>query len=96
MITDGTGSVVRGLNAHEGSFIGNTLFNAGVAPSIYIGGYSGSANIVTGNVFRGGSTHVMLESSSLYNKVYGNVAYNQLSISVTDSGTSNLVGSVGN
>lgn len=96
MISDGTGSVVYGSNAHEGTFIGNTLFNAGIAPSLYIGGYSGSANIVTGNVFRGGSTHVLLESSSIYNKVYGNVVYNALNISVTDSGSNNLVGSVGN
>lgn len=95
-ITDNTGSVIYGSNAHEGTISGNTLFNAGTAPSIYVGGYSGSANIITGNIFRGGSTHVLLESSSIYNKVYGNVAYNQLSISVTDSGTSNLVGSVGN
>ena len=96
MISDGTGSVVYGSNAHEGTFTGNTLFNAGVSPSIYIGGYSGSANIVTGNVFRGGSTHVLLESSSIYNKVYGNIAYDALNISVTNAGSSNLVGSVGN
>lgn len=96
MISDGTGSVVYGSNAHEGTFTGNTLFNAGVSPSIYIGGYSGSANIVTGNVFRGGSTHVLLESSSIYNKVYGNIAYDALNISVTNAGSNNLVGSVGN
>jgi hypothetical protein len=96
MISDGTGSVVYGSNAYEGTFTGNTLFNAGSAPSIYIGGYSGSANIVTGNVFRGGSTHVLLESSSIYNKVYGNIAYDALNISVTNAGSNNLVGSVGN
>lgn len=96
LISDNTGSVIYGDNAHEGTFIGNTLFNAGSAPSIYIGGYSGSANIITGNVFRGGSTHVLLESSSIYNKVYGNVLSDALSITVTDSGTNNLVGSTGN
>jgi hypothetical protein len=96
LISDNTGSVIYGNNAHEGTFIGNTLFNAGSAPSIYIGGYSGSANIITGNVFRGGSTQVLLESSSIYNKVYGNVLSDALSITVTNSGTNNLVGSTGN
>lgn len=96
LISDNTGSVIHGDNMHEGTIIGNTLFNAGNAPSIYVGGYSGSANIIAGNVFRGGSTQVLLESSSIYNKVYGNVASDALSITVTDSGTSNLVGSVGN
>jgi hypothetical protein len=95
LISDNTGSVVNGINAHEGTFIGNTLFNAGSAPSIYIGGYSGSANIITGNVFRGGSTQVLLESSSIYNKVYGNVAYDTLTISLSNLGTNNLTGSVG-
>jgi hypothetical protein len=95
-ISDGTGSVVYGSNAHEGSLIGNTFFNAGTAPSVYIGGYSGSANIIAGNVFRGGSTHVLLESSSLYNKVYGNVVYDALNITIIDSGSYNLTGSVGN
>jgi len=94
-IADGTGSGVYGKNAHEGAFIGNTFFNAGSAPSVYIGGYSGSANIVTGNIFRGGSTHVLLESSSIYNKVYGNVAYDALSINLSNLGTNNLTGSVG-
>jgi hypothetical protein len=60
LISDNTGSVIRGANAHEGTFIGNTIFNAGSAPSIYIGGYSGSANIITGNIFRGGSTQVLV------------------------------------
>jgi hypothetical protein len=96
LISDNTGSVIYGNNAHEGTFIGNTIFNAGSAPSIYIGGYSGSANIISGNVFRGGSTHVLLESSSIYNKVYGNVLSDALSITVTNSGTNNLVGSTGN
>lgn len=96
LISDNTGSVIFGNNAHEGTFIGNTIFNAGSAPSIYIGGYSGSANIISGNVFRGGSTQVLLESSSIYNKVYGNVLSDALSITVTNSGTSNLVGSTGN
>jgi hypothetical protein len=95
LISDNTGSVIRGVNAHEGTFIGNTLFNAGSAPSIYIGGYSGSANIITGNVFRGGGTQVLLESSSIYNKVYGNVANDALTISLSNLGTDNLTGSVG-
>lgn len=94
-ISDGTGSVVRTLNAYEGIFTGNTFFNAGTAASLYLGGYSGSANIVSANVFRGGYPHVLLESSSIYNKVYGNVAYDQLAISTINLGTSNLVGSTG-
>jgi hypothetical protein len=95
LISDNTGSVIRGVNAHEGTFIGNTLFNAGSAPSVYIGGYSGSANIIAGNVFRGGSTQVLLESSSIYNKVYGNVVNDALTISLSNLGTDNLTGSVG-
>lgn len=95
LISDGTGSVVRTSNAYEGLFSGNTLLNAGTATSLYIGGYSGSANIVTANVFRGGYPHVTLESSSIYNKVYGNVSYDQLAISTINLGTSNLVGSTG-
>lgn len=96
LIVDGTGSAVYGNNAHEGSFIGNTFFNAGTAPSVYVGGYSGSANIIASNIFRGGYPHVLLESSSIYNKVYGNVAYDSLGITIINSGSNNLTGSVGN
>jgi hypothetical protein len=95
LISDGTANVIRAENAHEGSFLGNTLFNAGTGASIYIGGHTGSANIVSTNVFRGGSTHVYMESSSMYNKVYGNVGDSFLQITVTDLGTSNSTGSVG-
>ncbi len=95
LISDGTGSLIKAVNAHEGTFIGNTLFNPGEGASIYIGGYSGSANIITGNIFRGGNTQVLLESSSIYNKVYGNVAHDALTISLSNLGTDNLTGSVG-
>ena len=95
LICDGSGSLVRYNNAYEGNLIGNTLYNAGSGPSVYVGGFTGSANIMTANILRGGSTHFYLESSSMYNKVYGNTGANFLTPTVVDSGTSNLVGSSG-
>jgi hypothetical protein len=101
---------VKGENLYEGSLVGNIFFNPNGASnaSVYLAGYytvsasvnvyySSSANIVSSNTFRGGgSAHVLLDSGSIYNKVYGNVGDSFLSITVTDYGTNNLVGSTGN
>lgn len=95
LICDGSGSLISYNNAYEGNLIGNTLYNAGSGPSVYVGGFTGSANVMTANILRGGSTHFYLESSSMYNKVYGNTGANFLTPTVVDLGTSNLVGSSG-
>jgi hypothetical protein len=100
---------VKGENLYEGSLIGNIFFNPNGASdaSVYLAGYytvsasvnvyySSSANIVSSNVFRGGgAAQILLDSGSIYNKVYGNVAYDALTISLSNLGTDNLTGSVG-
>jgi len=92
---------IAGENAYEGTVVANMIFNPNNSSvgSVHLTGYStysSSANIISSNIFRGGITHVKLNNASVYNKVYGNALYDGAGITVSDTGTSNLVGSVGN
>jgi len=92
LISDGNQIYMSG--SYEGMISSNTLFNPGPSSSIYISGI-GTSNVVNGNVFRGGGTHVYLDTLTQYNKVYGNSRVDAAEPVVTDLGT-NLVGSTGN
>jgi hypothetical protein len=92
LINSDGGYLLRGLNMYESIISSNTFFNGGSGRSVYIGGYSGSANLICDNIFRGGTDQIYLESSSIYNRVDNNTGNESLSVAVTDRGTNNVSG----
>ena len=82
-------------NIYESMIYGNTFFTPVHSNCMHFAGLS-STTVFYGNLLRGGNETVLLDGTTNHMKVYGNMGASSNAITVSGTGTNNVIGSTGN